>query len=158
MFRLYKTTSEEELHLRNVNEMKKLKIQKERIVMRPIVYCYIYWSANTTLLPCLTGRERTDSSCAFRFIPLTRKTQRPKAEFSFCILLDETFNKIFLKGQGKTLFCLIWGNSQFGSKHFTDLEPTSSKNVMFSESIKKGSKRPAPSYQMIAIYSVNRHW
>lgn len=30
MFRLFKTTSEEELHMRNVSKMKKPKIQKQK--------------------------------------------------------------------------------------------------------------------------------
>lgn len=72
------------------------------------------------LLYCPVWMVEERELLCFRFNPLKRNIQRPKAELSFCILLGETLNKLFFfffsKTKKPSLICLICGNSLFGSK------------------------------------------
>ena len=97
------------------------------------------------LLYCPVWMVEERELLCFRFNPLKRNIQRPKAELSFCILLGETLNKLFFfffqRPKNPLWFASFVAIHYLDPKHFTDLELTCSKNVFQINKIEQPEKQ-----------------
>ena len=97
------------------------------------------------LLYCPVWMVEERELLCFRFNPLKRNIQRPKAELSFCILLGETLNKFFFfffkYHKNPLWFASFVAIHYLDPKHFTDLELTCSKNVFQINKTERSEKQ-----------------